>query len=162
MDETRTAHFDRPLKEVRVGESPSRPWGISIPAKYTNADSSSSVGSVPTASPQFPLDTGRQVGDTPQNTGKCPFDHRAMADQAHGQHQATQAAPPPASPPAGTTARAPPAEPSPQGQVPEQNGETGGPRVIPQMVFNGPVFLGYPPDQLALLLQNSNLGATMR
>ena len=27
----RQGHFDRPLKEVRVGESPSRPWGISVP-----------------------------------------------------------------------------------------------------------------------------------
>lgn len=26
--EERQAHFDRPLKEIRVGESPSRPWGI--------------------------------------------------------------------------------------------------------------------------------------
>ena len=162
MDETRTAHFDRPLKEVRVGESPSRPWGISIPAKYTNAESSSSVGSVPTASPQFPLDTGRPVEDTPQSTGKCPFDHRAMMNQAHEQHQSAQAVPPPSSPPGVANTQAPPAEPLPQRQPPVQNGETGGQRLIPQMIFNGPVFLGYPPDQLALLLQNSNLGATMR
>ena len=27
----RQGHFDRPLKEIRVGESPSRPWGISVP-----------------------------------------------------------------------------------------------------------------------------------
>ena len=27
----RESHFDRPLKDIRVGESPSRPWGISIP-----------------------------------------------------------------------------------------------------------------------------------
>ena len=27
----RRGHFDRPLKEIRVGESPSRPWGISAP-----------------------------------------------------------------------------------------------------------------------------------
>jgi proteasome activator subunit 4 len=34
--------------------------------------------------------------------------------------------------------------------------------MIPQMVFNGPVFLGYPPEQLAIILQNSNLGAAFR
>ena len=28
----RQGNFDRPLKEIRVGESPSRPWGISVPA----------------------------------------------------------------------------------------------------------------------------------
>ncbi|KAL8690438.1 MAG: hypothetical protein Q9218_004112 [Villophora microphyllina] len=27
----REGRFDRPLKEIRVGESPSRPWGISVP-----------------------------------------------------------------------------------------------------------------------------------
>lgn len=30
-EEARKSHFDRPLKEIRVGESPSRPWGISVP-----------------------------------------------------------------------------------------------------------------------------------
>jgi hypothetical protein len=169
-DETRTAHFDRPLKEVRVGESPSRPWGISIPAKYTNADSSSSVGSVPTASPQLPLDTGRPIGETPQKTGKCPFDHRAMMGQPSEQHQAPPSAPPLRSQTGIPTSHMPPTEqpppppppPQPQPQLPEQNREAGAAQMVPQMVFNGPVFLGYPPDQLALLLQNSNLGATMR
>ena len=33
-EEDRESRFDRPLKEVRVGESPSRPWGIHIPALY--------------------------------------------------------------------------------------------------------------------------------
>jgi proteasome activator subunit 4 len=161
QDETRTAHFDRPLKEVRVGESPSRPWGISIPAKYTNAESSSSVGSVPTASPQLPLDTGRPIAETPQKTGKCPFDHRAMG-QTPGQ-QPPHSAPLPQSQPGLTTPRMPPAEPLPQPQIPEQQErEAKNPKMIPQMVFNGPVFLGYPPDQLLVLLQNSNLGAAMR
>ena len=30
-EERRTSHFERPLREIRVGESPSRPWGISVP-----------------------------------------------------------------------------------------------------------------------------------
>ncbi|KAK3394703.1 hypothetical protein B0H63DRAFT_517805 [Podospora didyma] len=30
-DDERLSHFDRPLRDVRVGESPSRPWGISVP-----------------------------------------------------------------------------------------------------------------------------------
>ena len=29
--EERTGHFERPLDEVRLGESPSRPWGIRVP-----------------------------------------------------------------------------------------------------------------------------------
>ncbi|KIW90304.1 uncharacterized protein Z519_08948 [Cladophialophora bantiana CBS 173.52] len=30
-EEPRLSHFEKPLREVRVGESPSRPWGISVP-----------------------------------------------------------------------------------------------------------------------------------
>ncbi|KAL9061274.1 MAG: hypothetical protein Q9162_000148 [Coniocarpon cinnabarinum] len=35
--ESRIGRFDRPLKDVRVGESPSRPWGVPIPSKYLDA-----------------------------------------------------------------------------------------------------------------------------
>ncbi|CCC06154.1 unnamed protein product [Sordaria macrospora k-hell] len=31
-EEEREGRFDRPLREVRLGESPSRPWGIPVPA----------------------------------------------------------------------------------------------------------------------------------
>jgi hypothetical protein len=164
LDETRTSQFDRPLKEVRVGESPSRPWGISIPAKYTNAESSSSVGSVPTASPQLPLDTGRPIGETPR---KCPFDHLAMG-KTPGQHE-VHTAPRPQSQPEPTASHGPRTERPPSPRVSEeqkqhqyQTREPDIPKMLPQMVFNGPVFLGYPPEQLLVLLQNSNLGAAMR
>lgn len=179
-DEDRTSHFDRPLKDVRVGESPSRPWGISIPAKYTNAESSSSVGSAATASPQMPLKTDREIGQTPQKpAGKCPFDHEALARmRAAGAPQAvptmptmptmvtvatapTQPGPStyqPSSPKAEPTVKP---EPVPQ-QPPSPSKEQDAPRVVPQMIFNGPVFLGYPSEQLVALLQNSNLGGAFR
>ncbi|KAF2261600.1 hypothetical protein CC78DRAFT_546529 [Lojkania enalia] len=155
LDEARTAHFDRPLKEIRVGESPSRPWGIPIPAKYTSADSSSSVGSAPTASPPLPIKIDRPLGETPGKPSKCPFDHRAMGKAPD------HAKPPffdgPASPPEPEIVPAP----SPERTEPKHPVQDP-PKVIPQMVFNGPVFLGYPPDQLMSLLQNSNLGGMMR
>ncbi|KAH3918813.1 hypothetical protein HBI56_023440 [Parastagonospora nodorum] len=161
-DETRTAHFDRPMNEVRVGESPSRPWGITIPPKYTDAHSSSSVGSVPTASPPVPLKTDRPIGETPQKTGKCPFDHRAMGKTP--EHKPTQ---PPSQLPQFTEPTTPRPRPPMASQPPPQpqRHEPRSPepsKAIPQMVFNGPVFLGYPPDQLLALLQNSNLGASLR
>ncbi|KAJ4316972.1 hypothetical protein N0V94_005179 [Neodidymelliopsis sp. IMI 364377] len=179
-DEDRTSHFDRPLKDVRVGESPSRPWGISIPAKYTNAESSSSVGSAATASPPIPLKTDREIGQTPQKpAGKCPFDHEALARMRAGA-SAAQAVPTiPTMPtvataptqPSPSTYRSPSLKPEPTvkpepepaprpAPCPSKEQET--PKVIPQMVFNGPVFLGYPPEQLIALLQNSNLGAAFR
>jgi len=166
MDETRTAHFDRPMKEVRVGESPSRPWGITIPAKYTDAHSSSSVGSAPTASPPIPLKTDRPIGETPQKpSGKCPFDHLALGRtpeggtarpvlQSHHQPEPMTPHPPPFEQQAKSRS---------QPQEEQRNtGKAEQPSVVPQMVFNGPVFLGYPPDQLIALLQNSNLGASLR
>lgn len=176
-DEDRTSHFDRPLKDVRLGESPSRPWGINVPAKYTNAESSSSVGSAATASPPIPLKTDREIGQTPQKpAGKCPFDHEALARmKAGGPPQAiptmptmpTVATAP--TQPGPSTYRSPSLKPEPTVKPepmpqppPSPSKEQDAPRVIPQMVFNGPVFLGYPPEQLAIILQNSNLGAAFR
>ncbi|CAI6320696.1 unnamed protein product [Periconia digitata] len=157
-DETRTAHFDRPMKEVRVGESPSRPWGISIPPKYTNAGSSSSVGSAPTASPQLPLETSPPVEESPKRPGKCPFGDLVkndgskvkevgLAPEVH-QEINTEA-------PVSTLEQ--PVKPGPE-PAREKPSPSATPQVVPQMVFNGPVFFGYPPEQLAILLQNSNLG----
>jgi hypothetical protein len=155
LDETRTAQFDRPMKEVRVGESPSRPWGVTIPPKYTDAHSSSSVGSAPTASPPIPLKTDRPIGETPQK-GKCPFDHMAM-----GKTPDQRPAQPPLTEPIAPSVPPLPSHQPPQAQ--EHNTRSPEPvQTVPQMVFNGPVFLGYPPDQLLILLQNSNLGATLR
>lgn len=162
LDEARTAHFDRPLKEIRVGESPSRPWGISIPAKYTDAESSSSVGSAPTASPPLPLETGRPVTETPRVPPRCPFDHSALGKTSgikEGEKEGAgarvferqrdaQIPQAPSLEPASareTRQYKPEAEPTPA-------------KMVPQMVFNGPVFLGYPPDQIVSLLQSSNLG----
>lgn len=39
--EPRQCHFERPLKEIRVGESPTRPWGISVPVDRSIALSAS-------------------------------------------------------------------------------------------------------------------------
>ncbi|KAF2690185.1 hypothetical protein K458DRAFT_383316 [Lentithecium fluviatile CBS 122367] len=174
VDEGRTAHFDRPLKEIRVGESPSRPWGISIPPKYTDAESSSSVGSAPTASPPLPLDMSRPIGETPKKPGECPFGHMVKGDGSKVQERGGPAAGPRQKsnlePPVSSLEQPTELKPGshfnseqaqqqrPELKVPEP--ET--PKVVPQMIFNGPVFLGYPPDQLVSILQNSNLGAALR
>lgn len=168
VDEARTAHFDRPMKEIRVGESPSRPWGISIPAKYKDNESSSSVGSVPTASPQLPLGDGQPIEATPQPPSKCPFDHGAFAlNKAPEPKHAPQ--PEKAEPAATAQPSQPysslPQEAAPRAEQSKKNDDASSqkaPQVVPQMVFNGPVFLGYPPDQLMALLQNSNFGGLGR
>lgn len=58
--EVREGYFARPLKDVRVGESPSRPWGVPIPAKYLD---------------ELDDEEGnrRYIERTPKND-MCPFD----------------------------------------------------------------------------------------
>jgi hypothetical protein len=167
VDEARTAHFDRPMKEVRLGESPSRPWGIQVPAKYTNAESSSSVGSAPTASPPLPLETIEPV-ETPQKASKCPFDHRAFGkapeveDMPIPHKPEPRQQPPPPPPPLPPRAASPTPLPRAQQRQQQKQEHSSTPNMIPQMVFNGPVFLGYPPEQLLSILQKSNLGGMMQ
>ena len=107
----RDGHFDRPLKEIRVGESPSRPWGISVPQAQIAASA------VSAQEPIFsqPLDL-----------------------------------------------------PTPSSPVPERIESTARSRELPsdkkqpQMLFTGPVFIGYPPEQVAYLQQNKDLDKTRR
>ncbi|KAJ5698222.1 hypothetical protein N7462_000227 [Penicillium macrosclerotiorum] len=77
----RDNHFDRPLREVRVGESPSRPWGIPVPIAEQPAASVPFSGSV---SGPVPLEA--HLGDSPTKpagespakpAGRCPFGHDA-------------------------------------------------------------------------------------
>ncbi|RMJ22261.1 hypothetical protein PHISP_06862 [Aspergillus sp. HF37] len=67
-DEERKGHFDRPLREIRVGESPSRPWGIPVPAPQS-----------PAAPVNGELDKGEGSSAQPfQNSPTrpgCPFGH---------------------------------------------------------------------------------------
>ena len=172
----RESHFDRPLKEVRVGESPSRPWGISVPVHPmpTLSDhprrASSPAAPVRIPSPSQPA--------TPQPGGaaaprKCPFDHTKLAfaspfrkpgepsgsaagDPLPGRDPRTERPftpvknrDPPTTMPTFVNPPPPPSEPKddPKDDKPSTN---------PQMVFNitGPVFIGYPMDQAMHFMQN--------
>ncbi|KAF2200321.1 hypothetical protein GQ43DRAFT_396728 [Delitschia confertaspora ATCC 74209] len=155
LDETRTAHFDRPLKEIRVGESPSRPWGISVPAKYAKADNASVV-SAATASPPIIASTNVPDANLLEKPSKCPFGHGAPK-QAE-QLQVPGALPVESISPPHVENETPYTNPvdGEQSSKPPQDS----PKPVPQMIFNGPVFIGYPPDQLMSLLQHSNLAGT--
>ena len=160
-EEERQPHFDRPLKDVRVGESPSRPWGITVPDVMGDG---AAANSDHTASPrETPVP---QVLETPAK-GKCPFDHKAMemggmpnipgmpsmqhlmtpapkvAEVSSMQPETGHVQAPSLPLPAPATAPAPAATKSSQ---------------PPQIVFQGPVFFGYPPEQSMAMLQQMNLG----
>ncbi|KAI4088233.1 MAG: hypothetical protein LQ339_008744 [Xanthoria mediterranea] len=113
--EERTGHFDRPLKDIRVGESPSRPWGISVPL-------------------------GAHI------PASAADDHEKR-DVAHSNRP---------EPP--TPLLASPIGREEQGVLkPSEAGQRQ-----PSMLFTGPVFIGYAPDQIADILQRTGLGKEER
>jgi len=96
--DSREGHFDRPLREIRVGESPSRPWGISVPAAAT-------------------------IARQPQEGEGAPLRDDVPA---HGQTGA---------------------------KLVGRHGTEAQMEEKPQMIFTGPVFIGYPAEQAAALIE---------
>jgi hypothetical protein len=140
-EEDRESRFDRPLKEVRVGESPSRPWGISVPILD------------PPERPVSPPPAPVSVEHAPKQPSKCPFgpgaplrvEEKSAGDGPfpHTQKVREQtAAPPPQPQPATRPTFVQP------GELPKMSG------VVPQMVFTGPVFIGYPMEQAIAFMQH--------
>ncbi|GKT55006.1 hypothetical protein CT0861_03480 [Colletotrichum tofieldiae] len=215
-DEARQSHFDRPLKEVRVGESPSRPWGISVPIYESHGLSGEERPLSPPPAPVF-MPSGSEDEETPApKTGKCPFDHTKMAAMAAAREEAQPPSPSPApnfmsngmsdnvSPPKaggkcpfdhaqlaamGFASPTPntgeqtfvhadpdpvelpstPVKPQPSQSAPAQQQQPQMPTFInppldankqfnsngvPQMVFTGPVFIGYPIEQAIQFMQH--------
>ena len=144
-EEERQGHFDRPLREVRVGESPSRPWGIPVPIP---PDPVISAPHSPTAPVQVSGDErlGANPGDTNMGVpmpGRCPFGHGgnqpanvvAETETIRNEEVRDQAA-----------------DGDDAGDRPPDNPE---PKSKPaNVVFNGPVFFGYSAEQTASLIQN--------
>jgi hypothetical protein len=170
----RDSRFDRPMKEVRVGESPSRPWGISVPI----FDPPGMEWQRPESPPPAPVSIDR----SPNVIEKCPFGHDGGVVRSAEAEQLVSM-PVPHSLPAGKCpfpyhsgiAREEfpsPAQPQPQSQPPFGAGqlqpepvfiqppEDAPPKMnaglssgVPQMLFTGPVFIGYPIDQALAFMQ---------
>ncbi|KAJ6782080.1 hypothetical protein PWT90_03158 [Aphanocladium album] len=154
-DQDRQSHFDRPLKEVRVGESPSRPWGISVPV-YESDDRDLNLLSPPAAPLKIP--TPHHPPAVPEGgPKKCPFDHTKFAAFAGARDGATPKppqkdgpglqGPPPMTPFRDETARPSPGHGAQQQPIFVSPDAIKGQSGQPQMVFTGPVFIGYPMDQ---------------
>ena len=131
----RKPHFERPLREIRVGESPSRPWGISVPAAQKPSESAilSDRGTEPVSLARSDeITVPKSVQAKP--VGQCPVDHgqRNGIPLAAEQETATRRV--------------------------EGNHDKRG-TSQPQIVFNGPVFFGYSAEQAAVLLQSAEFGA---
>ena len=125
-DPPRVSHFEKPLREVRVGESPSRPWGISVPMDQR----------IPASAMQS-INGGQHESS---DTKPAP---------------ATNAVPLTASPNKTTPTPTPKGPATKSRRSPVQDDKTAQPA---QIIFNGPVFIGYSPDDAAKFLQNLGLG----
>lgn len=175
-DLDRTSHFNRPLKEVRVGESPSRPWGISVPIPLPDGPVERPVS--PPAPVRMPSPARVPIPKAPAaRTGKCPFDHTKMRLDGPGlsefpkmeepqglprlsaeKEAASQPFTTPLKPPQPMPPDSPPPSHQPAfitmagaGTGTSKGGAAGA--SMPQMVFNGPVFIGYPMEQAIQFMQ---------
>ncbi|KAK0902280.1 hypothetical protein LTR91_019092 [Friedmanniomyces endolithicus] len=176
-EEDRRSHFDRPLRDIRVGESPSRPWGISVPAKYLEA---AAEGSETSSRPAQPAPAPRhsevreakateaKTKGAPPAAARCPFgfDQQAAAAMP-AQHDpiATGHAPKKAALPLHHSTHSAPQHERPQQQQPafvassppvetKASSEQQPPRVL----FTGPVFIGYGAEDTARILRESGWG----
>lgn len=153
--EERQPHFERPLRDIRVGESPSRPWGIPVPVKYLEkAESETSSKPAEIAGPAPPDVPPSKSEPAKRPAGKCPFGHGAAAATGplNGPSTKPVIVEPPSKnpepdqrPPAAAAAaktKAKPAGDTPSSKEKEQ----------PQMIFTGPVFIGYSPEDAANIL----------
>ena len=151
-EEERQPHFDRPLRDIRVGESPSRPWGVQVPLQYLEqGDAASKTSSKPAeiataASPDVPPGPEHNSAPAGRPAGKCPFGHGAATSPA--------AAPKPA------VSVMPAADVTPEpAQTRPADANTTASKVTP-IVFNGPVFIGYNPEDAAKFLKESGYRMT--
>lgn len=167
-DESRKGHFDRPLREVRVGESPSRPWGIPVPLTQQPTPPAPFSGpvSMPVSPGVHPAEASLTTpADTPSKpAGRCPFGHNAP------QQDSKPAKSKPESPWATRGKEDKP--PSLWDCTKEVRGDkdqsdtaagrqkaedsttkTDANTVPPHVTFNGPVFFGYSAEQTASLMQ---------
>ena len=155
----RQSQFDRPLKEIRVGESPTRPWGISVPI-YEEADNEAEHPFSPPPAPvRMPSPSRNAQTPSRPSRAKCPFDHTKLAGLGHTAAHPNQPPigvsmpPTPASPESLQVHLTPRKETMPPTPTPQQQPTFLDPDTLkgsggtPQMVFTGPVFIGYPMDQ---------------
>ena len=142
--DARIGKFDRPLNEVRVGESPSRPWGIRIPYREGLALSSNPSDQLAADAHQpDQTDVEAHPAISPPSAqlpkaGGCPF--------GFGSTEAVL----------GNISEAPKC--SDKGdQVHDQSDRPAIDKRIgserPQLIFTGPVFIGYSLEQTTELMK---------
>ncbi len=154
FEQERVPHFDRPLKDIRVGESPSRPWGITVPSKLANQFSISSertagmADSSKESSSPIPVKLSKKFTSDHHDTQHVPFRRTDLSTK--GDHSSMhQAAVAPGHPDLNPKPTIVPLDPAHE--------KTRSP--APQMLFTGPVFIGHSTEQALTLLQQCGFGS---
>ena len=147
----RTGHFERPLKEVRLGESPSRPWGIQVPFNEHIEVNSVAPEKDSVAAPVQPTTQKDTIPEEPTKrpAGRCPFGH------------GTAPAPPKAESmiplhedDTREVNEGPMSFDRPENLAPVASNRNEFAKESPRIVFNGPVFFGYSAEDAASLMRS--------
>lgn len=148
VDEERDNRFDRQLRDVRLGESPSRPWGISVPFAAEAVQRRE-------ASPPKPVEVPLPAPHEPTPAKKCPFDHTKMGVQGAAGRGSPEAHAPIKPPAAAVKEEVAPSNTQPTFVNLSELPAAGAKGERPQVVFNisGPVFIGYPMEQAVEFMQ---------
>jgi hypothetical protein len=166
IEDERLPRFDRPLRDVRLGESPSRPWGIQVPIDVQDRANSVSPSVAAVAEPQVaqpPLETQSE-----KPKGRCPFgfDQQKPPEQEKEAKVVSEPVAKPAQEQVVANAEAKPTfirqaqfEASAEKRVADQpvfiKTEAGGQKnETAQMMFTGPVFIGYSVQEAMTVLQS--------
>lgn len=153
--EDRQPHFERPLRDIRVGESPSRPWGISVPSKYMERRRSE-TSSKPVEPMQPPAIAPDEATMPKQDTAKptqCPFGYSKNAAP-----QQQNAAPVQADQQQAPIFVSDDVDKVLPNEARDTAQEPGG--KSSQMVFSGPVFIGYSANDAVKILQRAGLAVS--
>ncbi|KAI9734237.1 MAG: hypothetical protein M1834_002339 [Cirrosporium novae-zelandiae] len=123
-DEERVGHFEKPLRNIRVGESPSRPWGITIPATVEPCPSVIMAKE----SPEKNMAGMGSIGN--KHAAENPKRHFNELNQDHK---------------LGDLERNPAPLNSPHIPIPTDSQR--------QIIYNGPIFVGYSPEAAGVFLR---------
>lgn len=175
--EERQGRFARPLRDIRVGESPSRPWGIPVPVKYLEkvkgnvSEASSQPARIPSSNmpapqPEKVAESEMEMKMKQAGKARCPFGFdqpskpEMTAPLKSKEDGGLNAVEPDSTPQkkepaqqvtfiAPDTACATEAKAEPASNAAKEQS---------RMVFTGPVFIGYSAEDAAKILRESGLG----
>ena len=152
-EDDRQQRFDRPLRDIRVGESPSRPWGISVPTKYLEkAGSEASTRPAQVASPPIGTSAQQPTKLKAEPASKCPFGFDQTKPESPSKAPGAQAVPD-----AGVEEE----EAAVHAKADSHDERRRARQDNPRIVVNGPVFFGYSADDAAKILRDSGFGGQM-